>query len=115
SADAAVTSIRCWWSPGKQCRHSSVRPAVTQRSEPPVFGLKTPCVLGHHDVQRGRTVDAGSDGRLSLAASRSHCTKDSDLVWRGICLQEQERKVWHPKGGVGRVQTANPRTADLGA
>src|ERR1700730_6359715 len=23
--------------------------------------------------------------------------------WRGICLQEQERKVRHPKGRVGRV------------
>jgi len=28
-----VTSTRCWWSPGKQCRRSSVRPAVTQRGE----------------------------------------------------------------------------------
>ena len=26
-----MTSTRCWWSPGKQCRRSSVRPAVTQR------------------------------------------------------------------------------------
>src|SRR5260370_42522065 len=40
------------------------------------------------------------DGRLPLAASSSHCTKDSDVVWRGICLQEQERKVRHPKGPV---------------
>src|SRR6266478_3304258 len=40
--DAAVTSTRCWWSPGKQCRRSSVRPAVTQRGETRDFGLKTP-------------------------------------------------------------------------
>ena len=26
-----MTSTRCWWSPGKQRRRSSVRPAVTQR------------------------------------------------------------------------------------
>jgi len=25
------------------------------------------------------------------------------VVWRGICLQEQERKARHPKGCVGRV------------
>jgi hypothetical protein len=37
-----VTSTRCWWSPGKQCRRSSVRPAVTQRGEARDFGLKTP-------------------------------------------------------------------------
>jgi hypothetical protein len=37
-----VTSTRCWWSPGKQCRRSSVRPAVTQRGETRDFGLKTP-------------------------------------------------------------------------
>ena len=40
----AVTSIRCWWSPGKQCRRSSVRPAVTQRGETRDFGLTSPCV-----------------------------------------------------------------------
>jgi hypothetical protein len=37
-----VTSTRYWWSPGKQCRRSSVRPAVTQRGETRDFGLKTP-------------------------------------------------------------------------
>jgi hypothetical protein len=45
----------------------------------------------------------------------SHWLHQEDLVRRGICLQEQERKVWHPKGGIGRVKKAYPRTACLGA
>ena len=36
-----MTSTRYWWSLGKQCRRSSVRPAVTQRGETRDFGLKT--------------------------------------------------------------------------
>src|SRR5262249_5633324 len=61
SADAAVTSTRCWWSPGKQCRRSSVRPAVTQRGETRDFGLKTPRVLSENHI---RTYGGAARTRL---------------------------------------------------
>src|SRR6266478_1110400 len=81
--DTAVTSTRCWWSPGKQCRRSSVRPAVTQRGETRVFGLKTPCTAAKtcslmSELGQTRPIDtprapAASPLRTESDRRRSKC------------------------------------------